>query len=45
MIASTVHRPNLDPRERAKRLEEIKQAAVRLILATEKAKRRKDSKT
>lgn len=45
MIASTVHRPNLDTQERAKRMEEIKQAAVRLILATEKAKRRKDSKT
>lgn len=36
-----VHRPELTPEERAKRMAEIKQAAERLILETEKAKRRK----
>lgn len=37
----TVHRPELTAEERAKRMEEIKQAAVRLVLETEKAKLRK----
>lgn len=40
----TVTRPQLTAKERAKRMEEIKQAAVRLVLETEKAKQRK-SKT
>jgi hypothetical protein len=35
----TVNRPELTAAERAKRMEEIKQAAVRLVLETEKAKR------
>lgn len=30
----TVHRPELTPEERAKRMEEIKQAATGLIMAT-----------
>lgn len=37
-----VHRPELTERERAKRVEEIKRAAVNLIVATEKHKRRKE---
>lgn len=36
-----VHRPELTEKEKAKRMETIKQAAVRLVLATEKAKARK----
>ena len=42
MIVITVHRPELTAEERAKRMEEIKQAAVRLVLETEKAKRLKN---
>lgn len=38
MIVTTIHRPDLTPEERAKRMEEIKQAAARLVLATEKTK-------
>jgi hypothetical protein len=38
----TVTRPELTPEERAKRMEAIKQAAVRLVLETEKIKRRKE---
>ena len=41
MIHTVIHRPELTAEERAKRMEEIKQAAVRLVLETEKAKRRK----
>lgn len=41
MIIVTVTRPQLTPTERAKRMEEIKQAAIRLVLETEKAKKRK----
>ena len=41
MIHSIIHRPKLTTEERAKRMEEIKQAAVRLVLETEKAKRLK----
>lgn len=37
----TVHRPVLTEEERAKRMEEIKRAATRLIIETEKAKKRK----
>lgn len=40
-IISTVSRPNLTPAERARRMEEIKKAAVDLVLATEAAKREK----
>ena len=41
LIVSTVHRPELTDAERAKRMGEIKQAAVRLVLATEKAKKQR----
>lgn len=36
----TVRRPELTPEERAKRMEAIKQAAVKLVLETEKQKRK-----
>lgn len=36
-----VHRPDLSPQERARRMKEIADAAARLIVATEQAKRRK----
>lgn len=42
MIVTTVHRPELTAKERAKRMEEIKQAAARLVLATEKTKLKKN---
>lgn len=42
MIHTVIHRPDLTAEERAKRMEEIKQAAVRLVLETEKAKRQKN---
>jgi hypothetical protein len=38
MIVTHIHRPDLTVEERAKRLEEIKKAAVRLVLETEKSK-------
>lgn len=38
----TVHRPQLTAEERARRMEEIKRAAIRLYIATEKAKARKE---
>lgn len=38
-----VHRPVLTDEERARRMEEIKKAAVKLFIATEKAKARKES--
>jgi hypothetical protein len=41
MNVITVRRPELTAEERAKRMEEIKQAAVRLVLETEKAKHKK----
>lgn len=41
----TVTRPVLTSAERAKRMEEIKQAAIRLVLATEKAKKKKKKNT
>lgn len=41
MAIVTVTRPELTAEERAKRMEEIKQAAIRLVLETEKAKKRK----
>jgi hypothetical protein len=41
MAIVTVTRPDLSAAERARRMEEIKQAAVRLALETEKAKKRK----
>lgn len=37
----TVRRPELTPEERAKRMEAIKQAAVKLVLETERQKRKK----
>ena len=40
-----IHRPELTTEERAKRMEEIKQAAERLVLETEKAKKRKSINT
>ena len=39
-----VHRPDLTDEERAKRMAGIKQAATRLVLETEKAKKRKTLK-
>ena len=38
----TVSRPQLTPEERALRMEEIKKAAVDLVLATETARRKKE---
>lgn len=38
-----VHRPTLTEEERARRMEEIKRAAVKLFIATEKAKARKEA--
>lgn len=35
-----IHRPELTPEERAKRMEAIHDAAVRLIVATARAKRK-----
>ena len=37
----TVRRPNLSEAERAKRMDAIKQAAIRLVIATEKNKQLK----
>ena len=34
----TIHRPELTPEERAKRMKAIEQAAIRLIVATERSK-------
>ena len=39
----TVHRPQLTAEEREKRMEEIKRAAIRLYIATEKAKKEKEN--
>lgn len=44
MAIIEVTRPELNAAERAKRMEEIKQAATRLVLETEKAKMRKSSR-
>lgn len=38
MARITVHRPELTPEEHARRMESIKQAAARLLLAAEKEK-------
>lgn len=38
MIVTHIQRPVLTAEERAKRMEEIKQAAARLVLETEKSK-------
>lgn len=43
-VIVTVTRPELTDRERTKRLEEIKQAAVDLVLATERQKASKGKK-
>ena len=40
-----VHRPDLTPEERARRMEQIRKAAVDLILATERNKRAKGGQT
>jgi hypothetical protein len=40
----TIQRPDLTPEELAKRMEEIKLATARLVLATEKSKIRKERK-
>lgn len=45
MAVVTITRPALSPEEKAKRMEEIRQAAVRLVLETEKAKKRKNGNT
>jgi hypothetical protein len=42
MIYTTIHRPELTEQERARRMEDIKQAAARLVLAVEK--KRKDAR-
>lgn len=39
-VVSKIHRPELTGEERAKRMEEIKQAAVSLVLATERGRAR-----
>lgn len=44
MAIVTVIRPELTEAERAKRMEAIKKAAVRLVIETEKAKARKKQK-
>lgn len=44
MAIVTVTRPELTTEERARRMEEIKQAAARLVLETEKIKQRKAQK-
>ena len=38
-----VHRPTLTAEERSRRMDEIKKAAVKLFIATEKAKARKET--
>ncbi len=45
MVIVTVTRPDLSAEERAKRKKEIGNAAVRLVLETEKAKNRKHRTT
>lgn len=45
MIVTRIQRPALTAAERAKRMEEIKQAAARLILETEKIKQLKNRRT
>lgn len=45
MAIVTIRRPDLTDAERAKRMEAIKQAAVRLVIETEKVKIRKSKKS
>lgn len=45
MAIVTVKRPNLTAEERAKRMEQIKQAAIRLVIETEKVKKQKEKRT
>jgi hypothetical protein len=45
MATITIIRPTLSAEERAKRMGEIQQAAVRLVLETEKAKAQKNRNT
>lgn len=44
MIATTITRPVLTAEERARRMEEIKQAAARLVIETEKTKKHRRTK-
>lgn len=39
-----VHRPVLTPEEREKRMEQIKQAAINLVIATERRKREREAR-
>lgn len=41
MVIATISRPELTPEERAKRMEKIKAAAVKLWIANERRKARK----
>ena len=43
MNVITISRPELTAEEREKRMREIKQAAIELVVATEKAKIRKET--
>ena len=45
MAIVIVKRPNLTAEEREKRMEEIKRAAVRLVIETEKVKKQKEKRT
>lgn len=40
----TIHRPELTPQERERRMAEIKRAAADLIIAADRHKKRKDKK-
>lgn len=42
MVTVTIRRPNLTPKERAKRMAAIKRAAVDLVLAAEKSRKVKE---
>lgn len=39
-----VHRPELTPEERAKRMEEIKQATIDFVIATERRKQERKAR-
>lgn len=43
-VVTQIHRPELTGEERAKRMDEIKQAAVRLVLATERSRARQNER-
>lgn len=42
MIITTITRPNLTPEEREARMNEIKKAAVELVIAVARAKKEKE---